>query len=216
MTRSVEQDVERDTFVHITGGNWFAVRSDWYIATAGMGGGRGLFAGNRRSGWRVKRSLAPARRQAERRSQCADQGKPKKRAFRRPQDAHSVHAGSITKQANKAKSGFLFFQLAQPFLRLKTHVLWRRPAKTDAAPDRPVNREHAENLVTYPRLNFAHRRDRQTMQRNAGFRRFRNNAARRVMCLAERNFQRAHQPVGEVGRGSVSFAGSLLHLRGVG
>src|SRR5690348_16483752 len=110
MTRSVEQNVERNAFIQIAGSDRFSVRSQ-NRPGARLNDWCRLVARERGSRWRIKRSLAPARRQAERRDQRADQSDAKKPTVKMRQDGYSLRP-TITKQANKAKSGFLFFQLA--------------------------------------------------------------------------------------------------------
>ena len=54
------------------------------------------------------------------------------------------------------------------------------------------------------------------MQGDAIGRRLGDDAAGDVVRVAERDFQGAHQPVGEIGGGGIAFAGRLLHLGGIG
>src|SRR5690242_5780090 len=105
------------------------------------------------------------------------------------QGTHSLHRWTITKQANKAKSGFLFFQLAQPFFCLRAHVFRRSAAEAGPALHRTVNRKNVEHVVADSRLNFAHNSKRDPMQRNARLGRLGDDPSSNVVCLAEWYFQ---------------------------
>ena len=65
---------------------------------------------------------------------------------------------TIAKQANKAKSGFFFFELAQPFFRLRAHIFRRGTTETGPAFYRPVQREDTEYVFADPRLHLPHGR----------------------------------------------------------
>ena len=65
-------------------------------------------------------------------------------------------------------------------------------------------------------LDRLHGDQRQFVQRDFLGRRLGHDPSGNMMRFAERHLQRAHQPIGEIGRGRVAFAGGFAHALDVG
>src|SRR5262245_55799480 len=112
---------------------------------------------------------------------------------------------TIAKQRNKAKSGFLFFELAQPFFGLPAHIFGRGTTKARPALYRTADRENGEYVVVDSRFHLTHNREGQPVQGDARAGRLGDDPARDVVRFAKWNLQRPHKPVGEIGCGGVAL-----------
>src|SRR5207342_1641511 len=147
MARSVEKNVERNWFSGAGRQEHSSVRSIDRLFPDVRARGRRLLRRIGCAGRRIKRPFSPARRQPNRRDERADQGDTEKWAVGLTHGRGSLHGGTIAKQQNKAKSGFLFFQLAQPFFGLCAHIFRRGSAKTRTALHRPIDRKDTEYVL---------------------------------------------------------------------
>ena len=102
-----------------------------------------------------------------------------------------------------------FLQPLEPAFGLRAHV-----PRRGAAVDRPAFHgffcgQHAEDRLGDPRLDRLHDFERQLLERQAGLRRLGDDPAGDVVRLAERQLERAREPVGKIGRGGVALGRGL-------
>src|SRR5262245_43372379 len=125
MARSVEQNVERNAFVLACRRERLSVTSQKWLVPGVDAFRRYLLACERRPRRRIERSLASARRQADRRDEGADQGKTEKRLVRMPhgEDSFLENDSKTGKQGEVRIS--LFLACAAIFWPARAHF-WAR------------------------------------------------------------------------------------------
>src|SRR5262245_37264254 len=142
MARSVEQNVERNTFVLARRRNRLSITSDDRLVPGVDVFRRYLLACERRPGWRIEWSLASTRRQADRRDEGADHGKTEKGAVRMPHGEHSLlENDSKTEKQGEVRIS-LFRAYAAIFWPARAHfwVRYHRSSSGFLPSDRPRER----------------------------------------------------------------------------